>query len=311
MPTQLYQHEAFLNHKTPIGHPERPDRIRALMDVLADPHFDALAKMEAPMGDVDKVLYAHPLSHLNMIRSAIPDEGIRRLDNDTVMSPGSWEASLRGIGAATAAIDAVMSGEADNAFCAIRPPGHHAEKTTAMGFCLFNTIAIAARHAQKIHGVERVVIVDFDVHHGNGSQDIFWDDPSVMYCSTHQMPLFPGSGALIEEGEHGNIINAPLAMGDDIQHFQEAFESRIFPAIDNFAPDLILISAGFDAHQRDPLAQINLQAEDFAWVTSKLLEKADKHCGARMVSLLEGGYDLLGLAESAAAHINTMMDASS
>lgn len=310
MPTLLYQHDSFLNHQTPVGHPERPDRIRALKDVLDDPHFDALQKLDAPMGDVLTVLHAHPESYLNMVRDAIPDEGITRIDNDTVASPGSWEAALRGIGAGNAAVDAVMTGGAHNAFCAIRPPGHHAEKTTAMGFCLFNNIVIATRHAQKAHGAERVVVIDFDVHHGNGSQDILWDDPSVLYCSTHQMPLYPGSGALSEVGEHGNIVNAPLSSGDGSEQFRDAMEERILPAIDDFKPDLIMISAGFDAHHRDPLAQINLEAEDFAWITGKLLDAADKHAEGRVVSLLEGGYDLMGLAESAASHINELMKAS-
>lgn len=310
MPTFLYQHDSFLNHLTPVGHPERPDRIRALKDVLDDPHFDALTKLEAPMGDVETILHAHPEEYLNMVRDAIPDAGITRIDNDTVASPGSWEAALRGVGASNAAVDAVMSGQAQNAFCAIRPPGHHAERSTAMGFCLFNNVVIAARHAQKAHGAERVVIVDFDVHHGNGSQDILWADPSTLYCSTHQMPLYPGTGALSEAGEHNNIVNAPLAPGDGSQQFREAMEERIFPQINEFKPDLILISAGFDAHHRDPLAQINLQTEDFAWVTGKLLDLADGHCDGRIVSLLEGGYDLMGLAESAASHINELMNAS-
>lgn len=311
MATQLYQHNSFLNHKTPVGHPERPDRIRALKDVLADPHFDELIKLDAPMGDVETVLHAHPESYLNMIRDAIPDSGISRIDNDTVASPGSWEAALRGLGAANAAIDAVMTDQAQNAFCAIRPPGHHAERTTAMGFCLFNNVVIAARHAQKAHGAERVAIVDFDVHHGNGCQDILWNDPTVLYCSTHQMPLYPGTGALNETGDQNSIINAPLTAGDGGTQFREAMESRIFPAITKFQPDLILVSAGFDAHHRDPLAQINLQSEDFGWITGKLLDLADTHTSGRLVSLLEGGYDLMGLAESAACHIDELMNASS
>jgi acetoin utilization deacetylase AcuC-like enzyme len=308
--TQLYQHDSFLNHETPAGHPERPDRIRALRDVLADPHFDALIKLDAPMGDVETVLRAHPESYLNMIRDAIPDAGISRIDSDTVASPGSWEAALRGLGAANAAVDAVMQGEATNAFCAIRPPGHHAERVTAMGFCLFNNVVIAARHAQTVHGAERVAIVDFDVHHGNGCQDILWNDPNSLYCSTHQMPLYPGTGALSETGEHGTIVNAPLSAGDGGIQFREAMETRIFPAISDFQPDLIMISAGFDAHHRDPLAQINLHGEDYTWVTRKLLELADIHASGRVVSLLEGGYDLMGLAESAACHIDELMNAS-
>ena len=201
-----------------------------------------------------------------------------------------------------------MAGRVKNAFCAIRPPGHHAEFERAMGFCLFNNIAVAARHAQKKHGAERVAIVDFDVHHGNGTQDIFWADPSVMYCSTHQMPLFPGTGGANETGA-GNIVNAPLMAGDGSAQFQEAVDVMLLPRLSEFRPDLILISAGFDAHKRDPLANINLLEDDFAWITSKLMDVADKHCGGRVVSMLEGGYDLEGLARSVAAHVMTLMDA--
>ena len=225
---------------------------------------------------------------------------------DTTVSPKSWQAALTAIGAANAAVDDVFAGTADNVFVASRPPGHHAEKTTAMGFCLFNNAAIAARYAQKKHGAERVAIVDWDVHHGNGTQDIFWDDPSVLYCSTHQMPLYPGTGALSETGA-GNIVNAPLAprTGSDI--FREAFTSRILPAIDDFSPDLIIISAGFDAHHRDPLAEINLDEDDFDWATGQLMESAARHADSRLVSLLEGGYDLQGLAFSVAAHVGRLM----
>jgi acetoin utilization deacetylase AcuC-like enzyme len=242
------------------------------------------------------------------IRQAIPDEGFARIDADTIASPGSWEAALRAIGAGMRAVDAVAGGQAANAFCAVRPPGHHAEVATAMGFCLFNSIAITARHAQSAHAMERVAIVDWDVHHGNGTQDIFWSDPGVLYASTHQMPLFPGSGALAETGA-GNIFNAPLTPGDGGAEFRAAFEERILPAVHDFAPDIILISAGFDAHFRDPLAQINLTEEDFAWATARLMDIADRFCAGRVVSLLEGGYDLTGLADSAAAHIRQLMTA--
>ena len=237
-----------------------------------------------------------------------PSEGLARIDMDTTVSPGSWEAAMRAIGAALYAVDAVANGEAENAFCAVRPPGHHAETAKAMGFCLFDTVAIAARHAQKAHGMERVAIVDWDVHHGNGTQAIFWSDPSVLYASTHQMPLFPGTGAPSETGV-GNIFNAPLSPGEGAPEFREAFRERILPAIETFAPDLILISAGFDAHRRDPLAEINLEAEDFAWATAELMEIADQSAQGRVVALLEGGYDLKGLAASAAAHIRQLMAA--
>ena len=213
---------------------------------------------------------------------------------------------MTAIGAANAAVDDVFSGKADNVFVASRPPGHHAEKTTAMGFCLFNNAAIAARHAQKRHGAERVAIVDWDVHHGNGTQDIFWDDPSVLYCSTHQMPLYPGTGATGETGV-GNIVNAPLAPRTGSDVFRDAFLSRVLPALDSFAPDLIIISAGFDAHHRDPLAEINLTEDDFDWATGQLMESASRHANGRLVSLLEGGYDLQGLAFSVAAHVGRLM----
>jgi acetoin utilization deacetylase AcuC-like enzyme len=227
---------------------------------------------------------------------------------DTTVSPGSWEAAMRAIGAAIHAVDAVVTGEAKNAFCAVRPPGHHAESAKAMGFCLFDTVAIAARHAQKVHSLGRVAIVDWDVHHGNGTQAIFWSDPSVLYASTHQMPLFPGTGDLSETGD-GNIFNAPLSPGDGPDEFREAMRERILPAVRKFEPDLILISAGFDAHHRDPLAEIRLEAEDFAWATAELMTIADQFSGGRVVALLEGGYDLKGLAASSAAHIRQLMAA--
>ena len=306
MVTRLYSHPVFLDHLTPPGHPERPDRLRAIGRALDDEAFDALVRVEAPEGDPDTILYAHPQSFVARIRASIPETGIASIDADTSVSPKSWTAALTAIGAANAAVDDVFSGAAANAFVASRPPGHHAEKTTAMGFCLFNNAAIAARYAQRRHGAERVAIVDWDVHHGNGTQDIFWDDPSVLYCSTHQMPLYPGTGALDETGA-GNIFNAPLAPNDGGKVFREAFLSRILPAIDNFSPDLIIISAGFDAHHRDPLAAINLTEDDFDWATGQVMGSAARCCSDRVVSLLEGGYDLQGLAFSVAAHVGRLM----
>ena len=306
MATRYYSHPVFLEHLTPAGHPERPDRLRAITRALDDEAFAALDRVEAPSADEATLLYAHPEHHLERIRKAIPETGLVSLDPDTSVSPKSWQAALRGIGAANAAVDDVFAGRADNVFVASRPPGHHAEKATAMGFCMFNNAAIAARHAQKKHGAERVAIIDWDVHHGNGTQDIFWDDPTVLYCSTHQMPLYPGTGAKTETGA-GNIVNAPLSPDTGSALFREAFRSRILPAIGNFVPDLIIISAGFDAHHLDPLAQINLYEDDFDWATGQLMERAARHADNRLVSLLEGGYDLEGLSFSVAAHIGRMM----
>ncbi|GAB5508340.1 MAG: histone deacetylase family protein [Rhizobiaceae bacterium] len=306
MTTRLYTHSIYLEHITPAGHPERPDRLRAIEQALRDERFDALDRKESPPGDPDAILLAHPLSHRDKVEAAIPTEGIVRIDADTSASPKSWLAALAGVGAATAAVDDVFSGAADNVFVASRPPGHHAERETAMGFCLFNNAAIAARHAQRKHGIERVAIVDWDVHHGNGTQDIFWHDPSVLYCSTHQMPLYPGTGAKHETGA-GNIVNAPLAAGDEGDAFREAMRTRVLSAIDAFKPDLIIISAGFDAHHRDPLAEVNLVEDDFDWATGELMERAGQFCSNRLVSLLEGGYDLQGLATSTAAHVSRLM----
>ncbi|RWB74498.1 MAG: histone deacetylase family protein [Mesorhizobium sp.] len=306
MATRLYTHPIFLEHLTPPGHPERPDRLRAIERVLDDEAFSALDRVKAPEGDEKTILYAHPEDFVERVRSAIPRTGIVSIDADTSASPKSWQAAVTAIGAANAAVDDVFEGRASNVFVAARPPGHHAEKATAMGFCLFNTAAIAARYAQKKHQAERVAIVDWDVHHGNGTQDIFWDDPSVLYCSTHQMPLYPGTGAKSETGA-GNIVNAPLAPQTGSDMFRDAFLSRVLPSIDAFAPDLIIISAGFDAHHRDPLAEINLTEDDFDWATGQLMERAGRHSSNRLVSLLEGGYDLQGLAFSVAAHVGRLM----
>jgi acetoin utilization deacetylase AcuC-like enzyme len=247
------------------------------------------------------------MDYIEAVREAAPDEGLIRLDADTSMSPGSYEAVLRAVGGGIKAVDEVMTGKASNAFVAVRPPGHHAETARPMGFCLFNSAAIAARHAQKEHGAERVAIVDFDVHHGNGTQDIFWADQSVMYCSTHEMPLYPGTGAIGERGVHDTIVNAPLRAGDGGDEFREAFETAILPRLRRFGPDILIISAGFDAHTRDPLANLNLMEADYSWVTKKLMEIADECAGGRVVSMLEGGYDLQGLSRSVAAHVTALM----
>ncbi|ADZ71717.1 histone deacetylase family protein [Polymorphum gilvum] len=307
MSTLLLSHPCFLDHLTPIGHPERPDRLRAIDRILEHERFHSLERENAPMGTVEAIARVHPMAYVDSLYKAAPTEGLVRIDADTTMSPGSWEAALRGVGAACQAVDEVVAKKVSNAFSASRPPGHHAEKARAMGFCLFNNAAIAARHAQSAHGLERVAIVDFDVHHGNGTQDIFWADPSVMYCSTHQMPLYPGSGAADETGEANTIVNVPLAAGDDGAVFREAFQTVILPRLDAFAPDLVVISAGFDAHVRDPLGGLNLVEADFGWATKALMDVADRHSDGRVVSILEGGYDLEGLARSVAAHVMTLM----
>jgi acetoin utilization deacetylase AcuC-like enzyme len=297
MTTLYLHHPATLEHKPPLGHPERPDRIRAIEKAVAQERFAALTRMEAPYGDPQTVMLAHPEEYVRAIEEVAPRQGLVQIDADTTMSPGTYEAVMRGVGAAVAAVDEVMTGKAQNAFSAMRPPGHHAERMQAMGFCFFNNAAIAARHAQKAHGAERVAIVDWDVHHGNGSQDIFWSEPTVMYCSTHQMPLYPGTGAPSERGEHNTIVNAPMRPGDGSEIFHNALEAAILPRLEDFRPDLIIISAGFDAHTRDPLANINLTEADFGWATKKLMEVADRHAGGRIVSVLEGGYDLDALMD--------------
>ena len=310
MSTLLLSHPACLNHLTPPGHPERPDRMRAIAEVLGEDRFDALTRGEAPEGDLDSVALCHGEHYIGELRHVAPTSGLVYIDGDTSMSPGTWEAVMRGVGGAVSATDAVMSGKHPNAFVAVRPPGHHAEKSTPMGFCFFDNAAIAARHAQRKYGIARAAVIDFDVHHGNGTQDIFWADKSVMYCSTHQMPLFPGTGARGERGEHGTIVNAPLAPEDGGVQFRSAFENAILPQLEKFAPELVIISAGFDAHHRDPLASINLKAEDFGWVTKKLMDVAERSAGGRVVSVLEGGYDLQGLKESVAAHVAALMGSS-
>jgi len=309
MSTLLISHPACLNHLTPLGHPERPDRLRAIEQALEDERFHMLAREQAPMAPAEIIALCHPMDYIEAIRNASPSEaeGIVRLDADTSMSPGSFEAALRGAGGAMLAVDEVMNQKAANAFVAVRPPGHHAETARPMGFCLFNNAAIAARYAQDRYDVERAAIADFDVHHGNGSQEIFWANKSVLYCSTHEMPLYPGTGAVSERGEFNTIVNAPLRAGDGGDAFREAFETVILPRLHEFKPDILVISAGFDAHTRDPLANLNLVEADFTWVTRKLMEIADGSAQGRIVSLLEGGYDLQGLSRSVAAHVTALM----
>ena len=309
MRTLYITHPVALLHEMGPGHPERPDRLRAVEQALQADDFRDLMRERAQNGAREAIIRVHPEEYLDAIEIASPNQGYTRLDGDTVMNASSLEASMHAVGAACQAVDAVMAGRCDNAFVAMRPPGHHAERATAMGFCIFNNVAIAARHAQAVHGAERVVIMDFDVHHGNGSQDIFWADKSVIYSSTHQMPLYPGTGAVGERGDHDTIVNAPLRSGDGGEAFRAAMEGKILPRLDAFRPDLVLISAGFDAHHRDPLASLRFVEEDFGWATAKLMEIADRHCKGRVVSCLEGGYDLEGLSKSVAAHVRRLMGA--
>ncbi|MCC7272563.1 MAG: histone deacetylase family protein [Alphaproteobacteria bacterium] len=309
MSTLLYSHPACLYHDTGEYHPERADRLRAVLAALDAPAFAGLDRREAPRAAIEDLLRVHPRSHVEGVLAAIPASGHRGLDPDTIVSPGSGEAALRAAGAVAAAVDAVMAGEATNAFCAVRPPGHHAEPDRAMGFCLFNNIAIGALRAHQEHGCERVAVIDFDVHHGNGTQATFARDPRLFYASTHQWPLYPGTGARDERGIAGNIVNAPLQPNAGSADFRFAVAEFVLPALEDFRPDFLFISAGFDAHRRDPLAALNLSEEDYAWITGKLTELAGRHCAGRVVSALEGGYDLEALADSAAAHVAALMRA--
>jgi acetoin utilization deacetylase AcuC-like enzyme len=312
MTTLLLTHPSFILHDTGPGHPERPDRMRAIDKALAQDAFKRLVRRDAPLRDDVEAAIArvHPAEYIGAIKAARPADGEEavRLDPDTVLSSGTWDAALRAVGAGLLAVDEVMAGTVKNAFCQIRPCGHHAETARAMGFCLFNNAAVAARYAKSKHGAERVAIVDWDVHHGNGTQDIFWTDKSVFFASTHQMPLYPGTGALGETGE-GNIWNAPLRPNDGGEQFRAAMNQRILPALRNFGPDLIIISAGFDAHEADPLANLRLVEADFAWATMELLEIAALHANGRVVSMLEGGYDLAALGRSVAVHVDGLMQA--
>ena len=308
MTTILVTHEACLAHDPGRNHPESPARLRAVLDGLSGSAFAALARRSAPLAELEDIARAHSRRFIDALLAAIPAQGHGAIDADTIVSPGSGEAALRAAGAVCAAVDAVVAGEALNAFCAVRPPGHHAEGARAMGFCLFNNIAVGAARARAVHGLERVAAIDFDVHHGNGTQEIFETEPRLFYGSTHQFPLYPGTGAREERGV-GNIVNAPLRPNAGSVEFRAAMNDIILPALDAFEPDLVMISAGFDAHRRDPLAQLNLVEADYAWVTERLVDLAARHCGGRIVSALEGGYDLEALAASAAAHVAALMAA--
>jgi acetoin utilization deacetylase AcuC-like enzyme len=310
MVTALFTHSSSADHITPPGHPEQVDRHHAVTAALGVPGFAALDRREAPICDEADILRCHPQSYVDLISDAIPENGSRALDADTHVSPGSLQAAQRAVGGCCAAVDAVIAGEVTNAFVAMRPPGHHAETARAMGFCLFGNVAIAAKRALDHHGLARVAVVDFDVHHGNGTQDLLWNEARALFCSSHQMPLYPGSGAADEIGAHNNILNAPLRPMTGGADMRRVYDGMILPAVVAFAPDLILVSAGFDAHVADPLAQLNWTTDDFAWITRRIAETADKVCGGRVVSTLEGGYDLDALAASAAAHVGVLMEAS-
>ena len=307
MNTLLFTHPACLDHDTGFGHPESPDRLRAVLSALNGETFMLLDRREAPLATVDQIMRAHPRAHVDHVLDEVPDQGYQDLDNDTVLSPGSREAALRAAGAVCAAIDAVFNGEGRNAFCAVRPPGHHAEAGRAMGFCLFNNIAVGALHARAVHDIKRVAVIDFDVHHGNGTQDIFWSNPELFYASTHQVPLYPGTGAPSETGVSSNILNVPLPPNAGSPEFRHAMTVGILPAMRAFQPELLLISAGFDAHSRDPLAGLHFTEDDYVWATRKLGELAADLCQARLVSVLEGGYNLRALAASCAAHVQELM----
>ena len=307
MTTLLYTHPSCLAHDPGQYHPETPARLKSVLDALSTPDFAALERREAPQATIEDLTRVHPQRFVERLLAAVPVTGHVAIDADTVMSPRSGEAALHAAGAVAAAVDAVIAGEADNAFCAVRPPGHHACPSRAMGFCLFNNVAVGALRARQVHGLKRLAVVDFDVHHGNGTQDCFWDDASLFYGSTHQSPFYPGTGSASETGVAGNIVNVPLPPMSGSQAFRLGMTRTLLPALDAFGPELLMISAGFDAHRADPLAQLLLDEADYTWVTERLLEIARQHAGGRVVSTLEGGYDLQALGASAAAHVRVLM----
>ena len=309
MATLLYTHEACVDHHTGDRHPESPDRLRSVWAALAGAGFDRLVRREAPEASRAQLSLAHRPDYVDAVLAAIPETGRRHLDPDTVVSPASGVAALRGAGAVVAAVDAIMTErDVGNAFCAVRPPGHHAERARSMGFCLFNNVAVGALHARARHGLRRLAVIDFDVHHGNGTQHMFENDEDLFYASSHQAPFYPGTGAKSETGA-GNIVNAPLAAGAGSVEFRAAYEDDILPALRAFDPDILFVSAGFDGHADDPLAQLRLTEDDYRWITRELLAVAKERCGGRVVSALEGGYDLGALARSTEAHVLELMNA--
>jgi acetoin utilization deacetylase AcuC-like enzyme len=304
---RLYTHPSCLQHDPGAGHAERPARLRSVLQALDHDRHASLDRVEAPLATREQLLRVHTADHIDLVLASEPAQGICQLDADTFMSPGSVEAALRAAGAAVAAVDAVMSGATRHAFCAVRPPGHHATRDQAMGFCLFNNVAVAAAHALAVHGLKRVAIADFDVHHGNGTQDIFEREPRVMFASSHQSPLYPDSGREDETGV-GNIVNGTLSPGSGSHEFRELWENRLLPRLNAFKPQLVLVSAGFDAHRMDPLADIHLGQTDYAWISGKLAALARTHARGRLVSSLEGGYDLDALAASSCAYVNALKE---
>ncbi len=309
MTTLLVTSTHAVEHDTGPGHPESPDRIRAVVKALEQDSFKGLKRMTAPDATVAQMARAHPQKFVEQILAAVPGRGYARVDPDTVLSPGSGPAIIEAAGGLIAAVDAVAKGEAHNAFCAVRPPGHHAESNRAMGFCLINNVAVGALHARAAHGYKRVAVVDFDVHHGNGTQEIFWNDADAFYASTHQFPNYPGTGRRSERGAHNNVVNVPIDPGSGGDVFRAGMTEDVLPALMAFKPDFIFISAGFDAHRDDPLADLKLTENDFAWATHELAKAAKILCGGRLVSVLEGGYNLDALAASAVAHVDVLQGA--
>ncbi len=304
--TALITHADCLTHVTPDGHPERVARLEHVLHALASL---PLNRVTAPLASDDDLLRIHPQHYIDRLRSSLPDRRLHQIDGDTWLSPGSMNAALRGAGAVIRAVDMVIGGEAKNAFCAIRPPGHHAERATAMGFCLFGNAALAAKHALDHHGLARVAVVDFDVHHGNGTQDLLWDEPRALTITSQQMPLWPGTGRPEEQGAHHNVLNLPLPPESTGADMRLVYETRVFPRLRDFKPELIILSAGFDAHQDDPLAQLNWSTGDFRWLTAELCKLAAELCDGRVVSTLEGGYDLEALSVAAKAHVEELLEA--
>jgi acetoin utilization deacetylase AcuC-like enzyme len=309
MATALYSHNACLGHENHPGHPECPERLKAILAELAKPEFESLIRREAPQASPDAIARVHDSAYIDTILSRVPKSGYAALDADTGLSPLSGEAALRAAGAIIAAVDDVMKGEIENAFCAVRPPGHHAEHAAVMGFCLFNNVAIGAAHAIAKHGLRRIAIVDFDVHHGNGTEEWAKGQKEILFFSSHQFPLWPGSGLASDRGPLGNIVNVPLPPESEGSRFRRAMQQDVLPKLDTFVPEMIFISAGFDAHRADPLANLALTEDDFGWITGELRRLAKKHAGGRLISTLEGGYNLDALAKSAAAHVRALQKA--